>query len=92
MAERSLYDVYLDVMMQEPLDLPGFLRRVDAGAYGSFQPSEVVAFLREVERDIIANIHTMVEANPHLSPQVDERIDETRQMIAELVARYDRQP
>ena len=30
----------------------------------------------------------MLEANPHLAPLRDERIEETRQMIEDLVNRY----
>jgi hypothetical protein len=75
-------------MMEEPLDLSAFLKRVEAGELGPFPPEQVRAFLREVERDIIGNIHAMTEAHPHLAAEVEERIEETHRMISDLSRRY----
>ena len=81
-------DVYWDAMMEEPVELPEFMERVGSGRYGSFSADEIAEFLRECERDILGNIETKAGAMPNLDEFVEERITETRRMIADLMKRY----
>lgn len=86
----KLMEVYWEVMMDEPMDLPRFMEQVAEGRHGSFPPEEIADFLREVERDILGNIQTKAGSSPGLDAFVDDRIEETRQMIADLMQRYAR--
>ena len=87
-AERPIADIYLDVMMEEPLDLEPFLRRLAAGEWGAFPPAEVRDFLRQVEQDILGSIATKAGAMALHPDAVEERAEETRQMIEDLIRKY----
>ncbi len=87
-TERPLADVYWDVMMEEPLDLEPFLRRVAAGEWGAFPAPEIRDFLRQIEQDILGSIATKGGSMALHPDAVEERAEETRQMIEDLIRRY----
>lgn len=87
-AERPIADIYLDVMMEEPLDLEPFLRRLAAGEWGAFPPAEVRDFLRQVEQDILGSIATRSGSMAVGPAEAEARAEETRQMIEGLIRRY----
>lgn len=84
----ALYDIYVERMMEEYFTLPEFMERVQRGEFGRFGRAEVTDFLRQVERDILSNIEIKIAADARLADQREERIEETRQMIQELIDRY----
>lgn len=85
---NTLMDVYLEVMMEEPTDLPRFMEQVATGRHGAFDEEQIAEFLREIERDILSNIQMRAGINPSLDEFVDDRVEETREMIAGLMRRY----
>lgn len=84
----QLYDVYLERMMEEYFTLPEFMERVQKGEFGRFGRDAVAEFLRRIEQDILGNIEIKTAADGRLAEQREERIEETRQMIQELIDRY----
>lgn len=75
--------------MDEPgLSLEAFMARAASGEWGRYGPGALVAFLREVERDLVAGIRTQAEANPAMAEEAGAREEEAHALIAELVARY----
>lgn len=85
----SLYDVYVERMMEgEYFTLPEFMDRVQAGEFGKVTRAEAIEFLRRVELDILGNIETMISAHGGLAEQREERIEETKQMIQDLIDRF----
>ncbi len=83
-----LMAAYWEAMLEEPLELPRFMERVAAERYGHFTADEIVDFLEDAERDILANIELRAGVNPTLGGIADERREETRLMIADLIKKY----
>ena len=79
---------YWDQFAEEQVSLEEFCRRVAAGELGPYSRDDLRAFLEAVESNILSNIQTMVEVNPELEPLREERVAETQDMIADLIARY----
>lgn len=84
----KIMQTYWDLFLEEQIGLEQFCRRLAGGEFGSYTKDQITDFLRQVEVNILQNIDTMLEANPHLAPLRDERIEETRQMIDDLVNRF----
>lgn len=85
----ELMERYEELFADEPgLSLERFLERVCAGEFGRYERRDIARFLRAVEAHMTANIDTMVEANPHLLPLRDERLEEVQRMIAALLQRF----
>jgi hypothetical protein len=85
---RALADVYWDVMMDEPTDLEPFVRRAAAGEWGDYAAADVRDFLRQIEQDILGSITTKAGAMALSHEAVEERAEETRQMIEGLIRKY----
>ncbi len=83
-----LSQIYWDLQMEEPVDLEEFCERVRAGRYGQATKEEIAAFLRRVEVAILGNIESKLEESPHVSHLRDEKVAETEEMIAGLIAKY----
>ena len=89
MSLQELREAYLDAMMEDPaLGLEGFLRQVADGQHGTHGPEDIRAFLHAVERDIIGSIHTRAGASPGAAQDAERLMDERREEIADLIARY----
>ena len=91
MGVDELREAYLEAMMDDPaLGLEGFLRQVAEGQHGVHGSEEIREFLHTVERDIVGSIYTKAGANPGAAQDVERLIDERREEIANLIARYAR--
>ncbi len=91
MSLEELRAAYMEAMMEDPaLGLQGFLRQVAEGQHGEHPPEEIRAFLHSVERDIVGSIHTRAGANPGAGSDAERLIEERREEIADLIARYAR--
>lgn len=90
MPERkTLEDIYEEVMLEEPwVDLGSFLDRVAGGEFGSFTADEIREFLRAVEDMMVENIYLKASEHPVLDEMKEERIEETREMIARYIDKY----
>lgn len=86
---QELREAYLDAMMEDPgLGLEGFLKRAASGQFGPQTKEDLLEFLRGVERDIVASVHTKAGANPGAAADAERLIEERREQIAALAARY----
>lgn len=85
---QELSKIYWELQLEEPVDLAEFCQRVKVGAYGPFSTKEIEGFLREVEAAMLENIETMLEEHPQLASVKEERIEETVEMIKDLIERY----
>jgi hypothetical protein len=89
MTPAGLRRAYLESMLDDPgLGLEGFLRRAAAGDFGRFGRQDIVDFLDEVLRDTVASIHARAEAMGASAEEIEERIEERRDALAALAARY----
>lgn len=86
--QRALADVYFDVMMDEPIDLPAFMARVGAGEFGGFTADEIREFLRGVQQDILGSIATKAGAMSLPGSVAEDRAEEAREMIEGLIRKY----
>lgn len=88
MAVEDLERAYLELMMEEPgTSLETFTERVLAGAFGPQEPEAVVTFLKAVERMILGSIQTRAGASGQAAAEADERAEEQRERVAQLIAR-----
>lgn len=85
---QRLLALYWEQFAEEQVSLEEFCRRAAAGELGDYTPDDLRAFLLAVESNILSNIQAMVEVNPELETLREERIAETQDMIADLIARY----
>jgi hypothetical protein len=76
--------------MEELISLREFVRRLKVGDFGSFSRDEVIAFLREIEANIIENIALKAMEDPELDALKEERMAEASQEIEALIADWDR--
>lgn len=87
-GKKTLEDVYFERMTTEPVGLKEFMEEVVRGRYGEFTKDEIKSFLLEIEQVYIENIYLKSQEVPFLQDQVDERIEETRTMIQELIDQF----
>jgi len=87
---ERLWELYERWCMEELVSLREFVLRVKAGEFGRFAREDMVIFLREIEANVHENIELKAMEDPHLSAFKDERMEETTQMIDELIAEWDR--
>jgi hypothetical protein len=85
-----LWALYEHWCMEELISLREFILRVKAGEFGPFSRDEVIALLREIEANILANIELKAMEDPELEALKEERMAETNQEIEALVAEWDR--
>lgn len=87
---ERLWALYEHWCMEELINLRDFILRVKSGEFGSFSRDEVIALLREIEANILANIELKAMEDPELEALKEERMAETSQEIEALVAEWDR--
>jgi hypothetical protein len=88
MTER-LWEIYEQLCQVEMKGLDEFVRRLKAGEFGDFPRSDVVAFLREIEANMLDNIQTKAMEHHRYAEMADEVTDETRAMFDDLIEDYE---
>ncbi|MDQ7821099.1 MAG: hypothetical protein QN155_05380 [Armatimonadota bacterium] len=84
MMER-LWDIYEQVCMVEMKGLDEFVRRVRSGEFGEVSTEDLIAFLREIEANMLANIQIKTQEHPAYAEMADEVSEQTRKMFEELI-------
>jgi len=91
--EGALRQAYLETMLEDPgLGLEGFLRRAVGGEFGPVGREELLEFLHQVQQDTIAGIYTRASAHAEAAEEIERLVEERRERIAALAARYAPQP
>ena len=89
MTER-LWEIYEQLCLVEMKGLDEFVRRLKAGEFGDFSRDDVIAFLREIEANMVDNIQTKAMEHYKYAEMADEVSDETHQMFDELIEEFER--
>lgn len=89
MTER-LWDIYEQLCQVELRGLDEFVRRVKGGEFGAFPRDDVIAFLREIEANMVDNIQTKAMEHYRYAEMVDQVSEETHVMFDELVEEFER--
>jgi hypothetical protein len=81
----AIRDAYLEVMMEDPgSTLASFVDRVMHGEFGPQQTPDILEFLADIERDMIASIYVQLDAHPGLTELAQERIEQVRSDLTAL--------
>lgn len=89
MTER-LYEIYEQLCQVEMRGFDEFVRRLRNREFGEFPRSDVVAFLREIEANMLNNIHTKAMEHPRYADMADQVSEETHLLFDELIEDIDR--
>jgi hypothetical protein len=89
MTER-LWEIYEQLCQIEMRSLDEFIRRLKAGEFGDFSRDDVIAFLREIEANMLTNIQTKAMEHSSYAEMADEVTEETHWMIDDLIEEYER--
>ncbi len=89
MTER-LWEIYEQLCQVELRGLDEFVRRVKGGEFGDFPRDDVIAFLREIEANMVDNIQTKAMEHYRYAEMVDQVSEETHVMFDELVEEFER--
>ncbi len=84
MNER-LWEIYEQLCLVEMLPLPEFVGRIKSGEFGEFATEDVVAFLREIEANMLQNIQTKTMEHQAYADMADQVSEDTQKMFAELI-------
>lgn len=82
---RMLMDLYCQLSVEEGLQLTEFVDRIKAHEFGERTKDEVVAFLRQLEDEMLLNIEDRIAGSPHLESERETRIERVRSRIQTLV-------
>lgn len=89
MNER-LWEIYEQLCLVEMRGLDEFVRQVKVGEYGDFSRDDVIAFLREIEANMLDNIQTKAMERGVYAEMADEVSEETQKMFDELIEEFER--
>jgi hypothetical protein len=89
MTER-LWELYEQLCQIELKPLGEFVHRLKAGEFGDFGRDDVVAFLREIEANMVTNIQTKAMEHYRYAEMVDAVSEETHEMFDELIEEFER--
>ncbi len=89
MNER-LWEIYEQLCLVEQQGLDEFVRRIKEGEFGEFPASEVIAFLHEIEANMLQNIQVKALEHQAYAEMADEVSEETQKMFEELIEEYHR--
>jgi len=84
MNER-LWELYEQLCMVEMVPLDEFVRRLKSGELGDFPTDDVIAFLREIEANMLQNIQAKTMEHHTYAEMADEVSAETQKMFDELI-------
>lgn len=82
---KSLMELYCELSMEEGIQLPAFVRRIQAQEFGARPRAEVETFLRELEEEMLLNIESRIEGAPHLDGERELRIARVHARIQQLI-------
>lgn len=89
MTER-LWEIYEQLCQVEMRGLDEFIRRLKTGEFGEFPRDDVIAFLREIEATVLANIETKAMEHYRYAEMAETVSDETHRMFDDLIEQYER--
>jgi len=89
MTER-LWEIYEQLCQVEMRSLDEFMRRLKSGEFGEFDRDDVIAFLREIEANMLTNIQTRALEHHRYAEMADEVSEGTRQLFDDLIEEYER--
>ncbi len=89
MSER-LWEIYEQMCQVEMKPLPEFVHRLKAGEFGEYDRDDVVAFLREIEANMVSSIQTKAMEHARYAEMADEVSEETHSMFEELIEDFER--
>ena len=89
MTER-LWEIYEQLCQVEMKDIHEFVRRVKAGEFGEFSREDVIAFLRQIEDNMMSNIHSKAMEHHRYAELEDQVSEDTHIMFDELVEEFER--
>lgn len=81
-------NIYWEQAQAKGPHLEEFVRSLVAGEHGPCTPEALRAFLEAVEANLVENIETKAQAGGPWAMMKDEVIAQTREEIADLIARY----
>jgi len=87
---ERLWEIYEQLCLVELRGLDEFVRRVKAGEFGEFPREDIVAFLREIEANMLDNIQTKAQEHDAYAEMADEVTAETQSMFDELIDELER--
>ncbi len=82
---KSLMDLYCELSVEEGIQLGDFVERIKAGEFGARARVELVAFLRQLEDEMLLNIEDRIAETPHLESERERRIAGVHARIQKLV-------
>ncbi|MDR7471144.1 MAG: hypothetical protein QN175_10735 [Armatimonadota bacterium] len=89
MNER-LWEIYEQLCLVEMRGLDEFVRRVKGGEFGDFSRDDVIAFLREIEANMLDNIQTKAMEHHVYAEMAEEVSEQTQRMFDELIEEFER--
>lgn len=84
MNER-LWEIYEQLCLVEMVPLDEFVRRLKSSEFGEFPIDDVIAFLREIEANMLQNIQVKTVEHQAYAELADEVSEQTRRMFEELI-------
>lgn len=84
MNER-LWEIYEQLCLVEMVPLAEFVSRLRDGEFGEFETEDVVAFLREIESNMLQNIQAKTMEHQSYAEMADQVSEDTQKMIEELI-------
>jgi hypothetical protein len=84
MNER-LWEIYEQLCLVEMTPLAEFVSRLKDGEFGEFATEDVVAFLREIESNMLQNIQAKTMEHQSYAEMADQVSEDTQKMIEELI-------
>ncbi|HEY6102021.1 MAG TPA: hypothetical protein VI007_02225 [bacterium] len=84
MNER-LWEIYEQLCLVEMVNLPEFVTRVKSGEFGAFETEAVVAFLREIEANMLQNIQAKTAEHHAYAEMANQVSEDTEKMFEELI-------
>ncbi|MBI3998333.1 MAG: hypothetical protein HY355_04810 [Armatimonadetes bacterium] len=89
MTER-LWEIYEQLCQVEMKGLDEFVRRLKSGEFGEFPRPEIIAFLRDIEAAMLANIHTKAMEHARYAEMEDQVSEQWHEYFDSLVEEFER--
>lgn len=84
MNER-LWEIYEQLCLVELVPLEEFVRRLKSSEFGEFPTDDVIAFLREIEANMLQNIQVKTQEHQTYADLADEVTEQTQRMFEDLI-------